>query len=102
MKLKLLANTALLKRLTPPAKSDGGILYADRYRDDRRQYCVLAVGPGKRQKDGSYRAPEVQPGQCCLYNPDMGNIADLDDGTILVNAARIECVWQPNSPSPCV
>jgi chaperonin GroES len=98
--LKLLRNTVLLQPLPPKTVSDGGVHLAMQYQDDRKQWRVLAVGPGRRLKTGLVLPPEVQPGDRVLYNPDLGNRYAFSDrdrehypGCVIADADRIEMKW---------
>lgn len=93
--MKLLGNTVLLERLLPPLKSARGIHYPHQYQDDRMQYWVLAVGPGKLLPDGTRLCPEVRVGDKCLCNVDgLGVKHKFDDGRVLVDASIIEMIWK--------
>lgn len=95
MGMKLLGNSVLLEPLMPEKKSKGGIWYDMKRRDDRMQYWVLAVGPGRRLRGGLILPPEVRTGDRCLCNPDgLGIKHKFDDGRILVDAGIIQMIWR--------
>jgi chaperonin GroES len=94
MKLNMLGNTVLLEQLAPARQSPGGIHYAGRHHDDRMQYWVLAVGPGKLLPNGTRLCPEVRVGDKCLLNSDAGGVRHtLDDGRIVADADAIQMIW---------
>mmetsp|Transcript_24231 Transcript_24231/g.52268 ORF Transcript_24231/g.52268 Transcript_24231/m.52268 type:complete len:101 (-) Transcript_24231:381-683(-) len=47
-----LLDRVLVKRLEPPTKSIGGVLLPDSAQTKLNEGVVMAVGPGKRDKDG--------------------------------------------------
>jgi len=91
--MKLLRDLVLLEPLQAPGFSPGGILYARPYRDDAKQWTVLAVGPGKRNKDGTRTLPQVRAGDRCLCNAAAGNRFAFDDGRVIVHADQVEMIW---------
>lgn len=91
--MKLLGNRVLLTPASRPMMSPGGVLYDMSRNDDRMQWFVLLVGPGRRLKGGTTLMPEVRPGDKCLFNPGMGVLYDFDDGRIIVDAEQIQMRW---------
>lgn len=89
---KLFGNRVLLEPISPRTVTDSGIHLVERYQDDRMQYRVLAVGPGRKGKKGAVIAPEVQPGQRCLI-PYIQDCVHLPDGTVVAYADQIQAVW---------
>lgn len=87
--IKPLGNDVLVGPLPKLTKSEGGILFADAYQDDRKQYRILALGSGPRID------PEIQVGRRCLLDPGVLGIKHIEDGTgrLLVRADRILMVW---------
>lgn len=58
------------------------------------QWWVIAVGPGRRLRDGTIVPPEVRRGDRCLCNPDgLGVRHKFGNGNILVDAGIIEMLW---------
>ena len=47
------SSRVLVKRIEPPTKSIGGVLLPESSQSKLNEGVVLAVGPGKRDKDGS-------------------------------------------------
>ena len=93
--MKPLGNSVLLAPLPRKQKSDRGIWFDMTRQDDRLQYRVLAVGPGRRLRTGLILPPEVRQGDACLCNPDgLGVKHKFDDGRILVDACIIELIWK--------
>lgn len=92
--IRLLGNTVLLEPLKGKERSDGGIWYNMPHRDDRKQWTVRAVGPGRRLADGTVVPPEVKVGERCLCNVGISNRYAFDDGRVIVEADQIEMVWR--------
>lgn len=91
----LIGNTVLLAPLAKPAASDGGILYSHKHLDDRMQWWVWKVGPGKRLRNGLILPPEVRPGDRCLCPVDgLGVKHKFDDGWVIVDADLIQLIWK--------
>lgn len=92
--MKLLGNTAILAP-HKNTQTGSGILLSPKYMDDRMQWTVVAVGSGRRLKDGTRLRPEIVAGQRCLYNLGLsGTKHAFDDRTILVDVKDILMVWQ--------
>ena len=89
-----LGNTVLLAPLAPPRLSPGGILYLNNAPEERMQWRVLAVGPGKKLPDGTWLPPEVRVGDKCLFDGNTLHKYRFDDGRALVDADQIQMVWQ--------
>jgi len=90
--MRILGNRVLLQLLPPAKQSAGGIHYAQQYQDDKQQFEVLAVGPGRKIKNGTLIAPGVKPGDHVLA-PLYRDFATLPDGTRIVDASEIIAVW---------
>lgn len=65
----------------------------DIFQDDEKQYRVLAVGPGRKLKNGTIVPLEVKPGDCILAELYTDH-AKLPDGTRIIDAKDILAVWQ--------
>ena len=100
-RMKLLRNLVLLGPLPQPEKSAGGIALSASYSYDNWQYRVLAVGPGKRLRDGTILCPEVRPGDRCLFRPGVGNPYTFEDGRLIVEADQILMLWPTSELSDC-
>lgn len=91
--MRLLGNTVWLKPLPQETQSHGGIFYDMSRRDDRKQWIVVAIGAGRKLKDGTTLPPEVRPGDKCLCNVGIGNRYTFDDGSVIVEADQVELIW---------
>lgn len=67
--VKPLADRVLVKRLeTSEEKSDGGIIIPDTAKEKPQEAEVVAVGPGKKNKDGEVVALDVKKGDKVLIS----------------------------------
>jgi chaperonin GroES len=78
MKFRPLHDRVLVKRLTPEAKSAGGIIIPDAAKDKPQEAQVVAVGEGRRQDDGSLRPVSVNVGDKVLFGKYTGDEVKLD------------------------
>ena len=78
MKFRPLHDRVLVKRLTPEAKSAGGIIIPDSAKDKPQEAQVVAVGEGRRQDDGTLRAVSVKVGDKVLFGKYTGDEVKLD------------------------
>lgn len=91
--MRLLANRLLVRQIPPAQKTDSGLYRPMAYQDDRQQYEVLEVGPGRRLKNGELVPLEVAPGDRILAPQYHGHLADLGDGRFIINDSEILAVW---------
>jgi chaperonin GroES len=67
--VKPLADRVLVKRLeSSEEKSDGGIIIPDTAKEKPQEAEVVAVGPGKKNKDGDVVALDVKKGDKVLIS----------------------------------
>ena len=78
MKFRPLHDRVLVKRLTPEAKSAGGIIIPDAAKDKPQEAVVVAVGEGRRQDDGTLRPVSVKVGDKVLFGKYTGDEVKLD------------------------
>ena len=72
-KIQPLEDRVLIEPLSREAKTKGGIVLPDTADERPEQGTVMAVGPGKINKDGKLTAPPVKVGDVVLftkYGPD--------------------------------
>ena len=84
MKLRPLHDRVIVKRLESETKSAGGIVIPDSAAEKPSKGEVIAVGAGKRMKDGKYRALDVKVGDKVLFGKYSGNEVKVDGNDILV------------------
>lgn len=94
--MRLRGNHVLLEPLPQKAATEGGIFFAERYRDDRMQFRVLVVGDGRRSKKGVRIPIELEVGDCVLTPQIHGNKFAYEDGSgwIIIEADEIIGKWQ--------
>ncbi len=73
MKIKPLADRVVIKRFEADEKTAGGILLPDTARNKPQKGKVLAVGPGKLNKDGKYMPLDVKEGDTVLFTNWAGD-----------------------------
>ncbi len=84
MNIRPLHDYVVVRRNEAQHLSAGGIVIPDTASEKPVQGQVLAVGKGKRLKDGRCAAPAVQPGDQVLFSKYGGTEVKLDDDTLLV------------------
>ena len=91
--ITLLGNRVHLRRMQAELKTESGILLLEKYQDDRSQYLVLGVGPGRKlKKTGELLPPEVKAGDYVLV-PRIQDSVTLSDGSFIVHASQIWAKW---------
>ena len=78
MKLTPLNDRILVKRTDAEQTSAGGIIIPDSAKEKPQEAIVVAVGAGKRLKDGSRRTPVVSEGDRILFGKYSGDEIKLD------------------------
>lgn len=100
-KLRLVGNNVMLQPLPPKLRSEGGLHLPphEKWRDDRMQYRVIAVGPGrivrKKGKPDVHIPIDLEPGDHVLTPQIHGNKFHADSGTIIIEADEIIAKWKP-------
>ena len=78
-KLRPLGNRVIVKRLVAEEKLRGGILLPDSAKKKQEQAEVIAVGPGKRDKNGNLVPLPVKTGDVILMEKYSGQEITIDD-----------------------
>ena len=73
MKVKPLGDRVVIKRFEASAKSSGGILLPDSAQNKPQKGKVLAVGPGKLNKDGVRQKLDLKEGDTVLFTNWAGD-----------------------------
>ncbi|MEY3213638.1 MAG: hypothetical protein RIT28_4119 [Pseudomonadota bacterium] len=73
-----LHDRVLLKRVSAEVRSSGGLYIPESAKEKPQQATVVAVGPGRRQADGSVRALSVKVGDTVLLGKWVENEIKLD------------------------
>jgi len=78
MKIRPLHDRVLVKRIEAEEKTAGGLIIPDTAKEKPIQAEVVAVGAGKRDKDGKLHAPEVKAGDRVLFSKYSGTEVKID------------------------
>ena len=78
MKIRPLHDRVLLKRLDEESKTSGGLYIPDTAKEKPIQGKVVAVGAGKRDKDGKIVALDVKAGDKVLFSKYSGTEVKID------------------------
>ena len=84
MKIRPLHDRVLIKRLDEEAKTSGGLYIPDTAKEKPIQGKVIAVGAGKRDKDGKVVALDVKAGDKVLFSKYSGTEVKLDGDEHLI------------------
>jgi chaperonin GroES len=78
MKIRPLHDRVMVKRVTNDEKTAGGLYIPDTAKEKPVQAEVVAVGAGKRDKDGKVHALDVKVGDRVLFSKYSGTEVKLD------------------------
>jgi len=84
MTLKPLQDRVVIKKVEEEQKSAGGIIIPDTAKERSMQGDVVAVGPGKVDKNGQRMDMSVQPGDRVMYGKFAGTEVSIDGQDHLV------------------
>lgn len=87
IKFKPLGNRVLVRRLEQEEKLKGGIILPDTAKKKQEQAEVVAVGPGKKDKNGKLIPMPVKEGDIVLMDKYSGQEVTLDDETYVIARA---------------
>jgi len=96
--MKLLGNRVHVRRVKrAKASTDGGILLPDIALDDLntggpKEYEVLAVGPGRRNRSGDPVPVEFAPGDRVICQSYFTGAHEMPDGTFIISDDMIMLV----------
>ncbi len=79
LKLKPLADRVVCQRDEADETTAGGIVLPDSAKEKVNRARVIAVGPGKRDDNGTVHPLSVSPGDYVLLNKYGGDEFDVDD-----------------------
>ena len=79
-----LYDRVLVKRIEAEARSAGGLYIPDNAKEKPQQAEVIAVGHGRRLKDGSIRELTVKAGDRVLFGKYSGDEVKIDGETLLI------------------
>jgi chaperonin GroES len=78
MKIRPLHDRILVKRLEEEGKTSGGLFIPDSAKEKPIQAKVIAVGAGKRDKDGKVIPLDVKAGDKVLFSKYSGSEIKID------------------------
>src|SRR4029077_8230291 len=78
MKIRPLHDRILVKRLEEETKTSGGLFIPDSAKEKPIQAKVIAVGAGKRDKDGKIIPLDVKAGDKVLFSKYSGSEIKID------------------------
>jgi chaperonin GroES len=78
MNIRPLHDRILVKRLEEESKTAGGLFIPDTAKEKPIQAEVVAVGAGKRDKEGKLIALDVKPGDRVLFSKYSGTEVKID------------------------
>lgn len=84
VKLKPLGNRVLVRRLAPEEKLKGGIILPDTAKKKQEQAEVIALGEGKKDKNGVLIPMPVKVGDIILMEKYSGQEVTLDDEEFVI------------------
>jgi chaperonin GroES len=73
MKIQPLGDRIVIKRFEAEGKSAGGILLPDSAKNKPQKGTVLAIGPGRRLKDGGMSSMQIKVGDVVLFTNWAGD-----------------------------
>jgi chaperonin GroES len=79
-----LYDRVLVKRIEAEERSAGGLVIPDTAKEKPQQAEVVAVGRGRRLKDGRVLELQVKPGDRVLFGKYSGDEIKLDGATHLI------------------
>ena len=82
--LKPLGNRILVQRLEADEKLAGGIILPDSAKKKQEQAKVIAVGTGKKDKQGNFIPLEFKVGDIILMEKYSGQEVTLDDEEYII------------------
>ena len=78
MKVVPLHDRIVVSRIDAEEKTAGGIIIPDTAKEKPQEGKIIAVGPGKRDKDGNLTPPDVKAGDRILFAKWAGTELKLD------------------------
>lgn len=84
VKLKPLSNRVLVRRLAAEEKLKGGIILPDTAKKKQEQAEVVAIGTGKKDKNGALIPMPVKVGDIILMEKYSGQDVTLEDEEFVI------------------
>jgi len=93
MKFKPLNDYVLVSHVKVEEKTSGGIIIPDTAKEKPSEGKVIAVGPGRRDRDGNRIAMEVKAGDRILFGKFAGTEIKIDGvEQVIMKADDIFCI----------
>jgi len=84
MKIQPLADRVVVRRVEEAEKTAGGILIPNNAKEKPMEGIVVAVGPGKYQKEGTLRPVGVKVEERILFGKYGGTEVKIDGEDLLI------------------
>ena len=84
MSFRPLHDRVVVRRLDSEEKTKGGIIIPDTAKEKPSEGVIVAVGPGARDEDGKYIAPDVKAGDRVLFGKWSGTEVKLNGQDLLI------------------
>ncbi|MCR9163100.1 MAG: co-chaperone GroES [Nannocystaceae bacterium] len=84
MKIRPLHDRLVIKRVAEETQTAGGLFIPDSAKEKPARGKVIAVGEGKRDKDGNRIAPDVKKGDEILFGKYAGTELKLEGEECIV------------------
>ncbi|MER3427752.1 MAG: co-chaperone GroES [Pyrinomonas sp.] len=82
--IRPLHDRVIVRRIEETEQVRGGIIIPDTAKEKPQQGEVIAVGEGKRDKDGKRIPLDVKPGDRVLFGKYSGTEVKIDDEELLI------------------
>ena len=82
--IRPLHDRVIVRRIEETEQVRGGIIIPDTAKEKPQQGEVIAVGEGKRDKDGKRLPLDVKPGDRVLFGKYSGTEVKIDDEELLI------------------
>ena len=84
MKLRILQDRVLVRRVEPEVRTAGGIFIPDTAQEKPTEGEVVAVGPGVRDEEGKVHPLDVKSGDRVLFGKWSGTEVKLDGEDLMI------------------
>ncbi len=84
MNIRPLHDRVVVRRIEEDAVSAGGIVLPDTASEKPSQGEILAVGPGKREDDGTQRPLDVNVGDKIIFGQYAGSTVKIEGEELLI------------------
>ncbi len=84
MKFRPLHDHVLVRRVTPEAKTSGGIIIPDTVKEKPMEGEAVAVGPGARDANGQLCPLDIKVGDRVLFGKWSGSEIKLDGEDLVI------------------